>query len=760
MDEIKTNKKDEKKFIYLYKEGKRLDYKRVDGAKLKMILENHKKWIDTNGKEGKQADLKQADLQESKLDNAILINANLEESLLINAKMNRANFQGAKLSYSNWQSAMAKEVDLENADLFHANLQNANMVGANLKSANLHESYMKDINLLGAILTNTNFYGVNLEYSFLEDVKIDKANFHISNLNGSCLANATGTETDFSEANLEDTNAGGCKLLQSNFSNANLKKVNFKQSQLKGSNLKESVLENADLSNADLREVSLDDVKGLSTANLKYANLEGATGLLGNEFAQADVTGTKLPDGIKEFKALDIVEKTSENARKIFFAMLLGCVYSWLTIATTTDVRLITNTASSPLPIIGTEIPIAWFYIAAPLVLICLYFYFHLYLIKLWEALSGLPAKFPDGKRLDEIAYPWILNGLVRRYFELLKINRPFIAHVQEWLSIFLAWWVVPITIMAFWLRFIPKHDWLGTSFHIALIVFSVGFAIVFYRLCVLTLKGENAAVVVKKGVHYEKRHLIATGILLVGWFFIFLSYGAIEGVRLKGNQKIKNIQEGVPWALKCLGFDVFANFNKRSVSERSPNYWLIAKEERIISVKGANLKEKNLKNSNLSFAFLVNSEFINSNLNGSIFAGANLQKSNFSGAKLFKADFAYSNLREAIFQTNNLQQANLLMTDLQNAFLINTQLQGADLSFANLQNATIRGTNLENTDLNSTNLKGATIESSSLTGTKNLNFDQLCESKSLWHTELDLDLRIEVKQNCPQILEKSVSKK
>ena len=85
--------------------------------------------------------------------------------------------------------------------------------------------------------------------------------------------------------------------------------------------------------------------------------------------------------------------------------MLLGCVYSWLTIATTTDVKLLTNTASSPLPIIGTEIPIAWFYIAAPLVLIALYLYFHFYLQGLWESLASLPAIFPDGKRLDERAY-------------------------------------------------------------------------------------------------------------------------------------------------------------------------------------------------------------------------------------------------------------------------------------------------------------------------------------------------------------------
>lgn len=192
--------------------------------------------------------------------------------------------------------------------------------------------------------------------------------------------------------NLQEAFLGGANLTEAILRNANLKKASFENATLVEASLEGVNFKGANLYKAEMQKTVLDGVKGLSETNLKYTNLEGATGLLGNEFAQADVTGAKLPGDIKEFKALETVKETSQNARKIFFAMLLGCVYSWLTIATTTDVRLLTNTASSPLPIIGTEIPIAWFYIAAPLVLICLYFYFHLYLLKLWEGLSGLPA--------------------------------------------------------------------------------------------------------------------------------------------------------------------------------------------------------------------------------------------------------------------------------------------------------------------------------------------------------------------------------
>ena len=112
---------------------------------------------------------------------------------------------------------------------------------------------------------------------------------------------------------------------------------------------------------------------------MRNANLQHAS-LLGPELAGADITGANLPDNLNEFKALNDVEEISKNARKTFFVLILACVYSWLTIATTKDARLVSNSTSSPLPIIGAEIPIVSFYVAAPLVLIGIYVYFHFYL--------------------------------------------------------------------------------------------------------------------------------------------------------------------------------------------------------------------------------------------------------------------------------------------------------------------------------------------------------------------------------------------
>src|SRR5579863_2324045 len=143
-----------------------------------------------------------------------------------------------------------------------------------------------------------------------------------------------------------------------------------------------------DLSGANLRGADLRGVKfngaNLFGASLREANLQGVDlsvaqrGLQTEQLAGADLTGAALPPELmKLYDSLQNVNNISESARKLFLAVLAACLYSWLTIATTTDVNLITNRASSPLPIIQTSIPIVGFYWVAPLLLLCVYFYLH-----------------------------------------------------------------------------------------------------------------------------------------------------------------------------------------------------------------------------------------------------------------------------------------------------------------------------------------------------------------------------------------------
>jgi uncharacterized protein YjbI with pentapeptide repeats len=744
-----------------------VEYPKITKKDLFIIIKEHKKLHEKAGEDVEQLNLEGLNLE----------GLNLSGFEIVNANMQKVN-----LSFSNLKNANLTNTNLQKANLAKSNLQDACLYNSDLQAANLKKANLQNVEFNKANLQNASLQGANLQYASLLD-----------------------------GANLKEANLWGADLQKANLNGANLQKAI-----LYNANLQE-----ANLTGADLKNSNFSKIKGLSTANIKYANLEGVIGLLGNEFAQADVTGTKLPDDIKEFKALEIVKETSQNARKIFFAMLLGCVYSWLTIATTTDVKLLTNTASSPLPIIGTEIPIAWFYVTAPLVLMCIYFYFHLYLIKLWEALSGLPAIFPDGKRLDEIAYPWLLNGLVRRHFKLLKKDRPFIAHVQEWIIIFLSWWVVPITMIAFWLRFIPRHDWWGTGFHIGLIVISIGFSIIFYRLCAIALQRKEKINLQFKNLLRDKRFYNLLSFVTVCIIFVLLSYYAINGVYCRPYQPNYNsIKHFVINGFLFFGYNVFADVSEKTVSEIPADFWQIAKSERLDSVKGANLKGRNLNNAIMIRAFLVKADFRGASLKSAYLSGVRLQKADLYGVHLQKADLSGANLEKANLKYAHLQKANLEYTYLFEADLGGANLQEANLKYARLQRTKLDGVNLQEADLSGANLKEAylwcadlqrtmlwranlqgailiaarfeganlydanlqganlanahlqkanlkvtqlqevSFESADLIGAKNLTIEQLSKVKTLYQAKLDNELLEQVKKCCPHLLEKPKEEK
>ena len=229
---------------------------------------------------------------------------------------------------------------------------------------------------------------------------------------------------------------------------ANLRRANLQGAELAGANLQGAELAGANLQRADLRLADLRD------ADLSNAKLSTVTGLQSNQLGGA----------------------------------ALSTATSWLTIATTTDAALLANTATSPLPIIGAEIPIAGFYWAAPIILLSLYLYLHLYLQSLWEGLASLPAIFPDGHALDHKAYPWLLTSLVRAHVPLLRKNRPFLWWLKVGVSILTAWVQVPFTIFLFWALYLPRYDWLPrqdwawTYVQFALLGLSIWIGTGFYR--------------------------------------------------------------------------------------------------------------------------------------------------------------------------------------------------------------------------------------------------------------------------------------
>ena len=118
----------------------------MEASKLKEILDQHKIWIESNGVQGKCADLENAYLC-----GANLINADLEGAILCIANLQGANLRGAKLTGANLYGASLRDADLTGANLSGANLTYVNLGYANLVGANLIGASLEGANLYGAV---------------------------------------------------------------------------------------------------------------------------------------------------------------------------------------------------------------------------------------------------------------------------------------------------------------------------------------------------------------------------------------------------------------------------------------------------------------------------------------------------------------------------------------------------------------------------------------------------------------------------------
>jgi hypothetical protein len=56
------------------------------------------------------------------------------------------------------------------------------------------------------------------------------------------------------------------------------------------------------------------------------------------------------------------------------------------------------------------------------------------------------------------------LTNLVRADFKQLRRSPPPLTRLENLLTILLAWWLVPLTLLALWARYLPAHYWLGTT--------------------------------------------------------------------------------------------------------------------------------------------------------------------------------------------------------------------------------------------------------------------------------------------------------
>ena len=138
---------------------------------------------------------------------------------------------------------------------------------------------------------------------------------------------------------------------------------------LRGANLAGIVFGDALVSGTDFRDADLQD-----------ADMSGVQGLTPRQLAGAMLSRIDLPENVTVSEGCSQATQTARLARTIFLMIIGACIFCLFAIATTSDQDLLAGRADHSLPFVDVTVPVRPFMVYAPLFLLVVYGYFHLYL--------------------------------------------------------------------------------------------------------------------------------------------------------------------------------------------------------------------------------------------------------------------------------------------------------------------------------------------------------------------------------------------
>lgn len=380
---------------------------------------------------------------------------------------------------------------------------------------------------------------------------------------------------------------------------------------------------------------------------------------------------------VMEQKIISQLSEISKNSRTTFFALILACVYSYLAISTTSDAALLTNSGSTPLPIIQVKVPIVWFYYFAPVILAVLFLYFHLYLERFWRSIIRLPLYHLEDRRgMDDYVYPWLISStFIGGGNPKLSQDRS-LSRFEYGLSVILGWWFVPVVLVCYWARYLIAHEWGGTILHSVLIVLTAGFSFRFYYLAknaVMAIPDNSESNNVQLPNEVVALHLkpiqitkAVVSLLIIGTMISYLSLSAIYGFpadKHKNTNMEKSCRFFIPGAefLNWAGVKPYADIREKKLVAKPENWQdLLDKPDELRryleTQSNLKLSERNLRHLNAQRAFLPAS-FLDkttldyADLEHAVLTQSELTDVSFRGAVLTHVDFQHARISSTKFE-------------------------------------------------------------------------------------------------------------
>lgn len=468
-----------------------------------------------------------------------------------------------------------------------------------------------------------------------------------------------------------------------------------------------------------------------------------------------------MTDHIERINAL------TTNARNTWFALLGALIFVGVTLMQVEPIDFYGVNRATDLPLVNVAVPTRLFFYAAPFLVAAIYGYFHLYLIRLWDALGEAPAQDDEGRPLSICIQPWLVSDAALHLRRFLRDEPCAPKRVLEWpsavLNFALAWAFGPIALGYMWLQSLPARTfWLTMIVTMALaLCLMVGTAS--FKLLVARMAPKD-----RWQPHVWTSSLMMITALIVGFGFLPLTVDRTASFALNpatliltGERIVERPKDWLPpqiaeryahkkWCDRE-GKDYAALTEKdeqefqaeweilrrNTISDlKKPEFNPLRQDELdqlVLSALGIDewdladfTKSKTFDQINASVAPQARKapDFRNGDLRDVFLAGSNLvaarlQNARMQGANLERAQLSYANLTGGTDLSQAiLVGANLRWARMEGADLFEAQMERADLSGAQMERANLRWAQMEGADLIEAQMERADLSLSLLTAT------------------------------------------
>ncbi|MGH1578014.1 pentapeptide repeat-containing protein [Planktotalea sp.] len=455
---------------------------------------------------------------------------------------------------------------------------------------------------------------------------------------------------------------------------------------------------------------------------------------------------------------IEHINALTRNARSTWFALLAALVFVTITLMGVEHIDFYGVDRATKLPLVDVEVPTRYFFFAAPLLTAAIYCYFHLYLIRLWDALAEAEPK-PNGMHLSTQITPWLISDAALHLRDDGAAPKRPLETPARWLNFLLAWGAGLVVLgFLWWQGMTARNIWMTLIAAFSLLAAAasawISWCALYRRLkhkrpshaltesatftfgvpalaCALLFVMQHRVIVPTKELN---RKLFETYSIIPLAPVDLTSENIVEKPDGWLPEDLAREEFRVTWCKRdwndCADQEMPKAFKEEWKRRRSAAIDDLRKPDwsKINATRpdwrGAILNESFLSGANLAGAHLQNAVLSSAQLQNAYLDRAQLQNADLSWAQLQNAYLSWAQLQNAYLSWAQLQNAALFRAQLQNADLSRAQLQDANLSEAQLQDANLSRAQLQDANLRRAQLQGAVLHFAELTGKKSqINF-------------------------------------